>query len=106
MNYFHRRGAFARVLREELPIRLDRGFGRAQYGNVSASLRRLRGRDGQCDIGPDDGRGRVADLRKRGPQRRARQNDGIGIGREFDECAAGLRFDIGAEAARAFDPLT
>ena len=77
VNDFHRRSAFARLLREEPSRRLDCRFGRAQHDDSPAHF---CCRSSQRNIRADDRHRLTVDIGHRGPERAARENDSVGIG--------------------------
>ncbi|MFM0033280.1 hypothetical protein [Paraburkholderia strydomiana] len=103
MNDFHGRIGSARVLREESPRGLDRGFNGAQHGDRSADFRCC---GGQCGIRSHDGHGRAFHLRDGGPERSASHNDGVGIGRQLLKTKACLCQQVGGEFPRVLNGLT
>ncbi|MBB5502113.1 hypothetical protein HDG37_006349 [Paraburkholderia sp. MM5384-R2] len=106
MDNLHRRGTFFRIPREEFPIGFDRAFRRAQYRNLSTALRGFGGRGSQSGIRPDKRHRRIADLIDYGPERCARQDDGIGVARKFDKTTARLRLYVGRKRANTVDRFT
>lgn len=102
-NDIDRDSLIARVLCEELPIRIDGGFDRTQHGNFSSDAIRL---DSQCHVGSHDGHRRMLDVIGCGAKRRTRQNDDVGIDRQCQKTTSRFLLHVRRHRTRALNRFT
>ncbi|WP_408315994.1 hypothetical protein [Paraburkholderia sp. RL17-347-BIC-D] len=102
VNDLHRCRAFACVLREELPGRLDCRFSGTQHDDSSA---RFCCRRSQGDVRSDDRHTGTPDIGRGRPERGASQNDSIGIGCQREKALVCLGSQLVGERPRLIDSL-